>query len=101
MKTIHWLLVLMLAIQVIRYVMYDRVEHPVQEDFQHILIINGHCAGEKYRQSGVLVQRFLQTVTVAYRHGQRFFGYDIKLATIPGKNSISPNSCSSHSIAPS
>ena len=55
METIHRLLVLMLAIQVIRHVMYDRIEHPVQEDFQHILIINRHCTGKKYRQSGVLI----------------------------------------------
>ena len=57
----------------------------MQEDFQHILIINRHCTGKKYRQSRVLIQRFLQTVAAAYRYGQWFFRDDIKLAAIPGK----------------
>ena len=52
METIHRLFVLMLAIQIIRHVMNDRVEHPVQEDFQHILIINRHRTGKNIASLG-------------------------------------------------
>ncbi|WNU99104.1 hypothetical protein RS584_15495 [Enterobacter sp. DTU_2021_1002640_1_SI_PRY_ASU_LCPMC_013] len=62
--------------------MSDGVEHAVQEDFKHALIVYRHRAGKKYRQFWKLIEHFFKALAAAYRNGKGVFRHDIELATI-------------------